>query len=302
MENAKVWIYAIATNDFTQKRVEIVGIDDQPIQWVAIDSLQVAVSLDIGERQNGLHWEGEASADPKPSLAGASLSHPNRRQVDFSLPLALGTTATGKGLEHAFLEYELVLRALCSSQDCLPIRFGTKMPVQQVQELLRNQGKRFQEQLERFAGCCELLIRWAVPIQILDRASTHNSMATTRSTTTESGTSYLARRREQSRITSAAERLASETGARLQELYPAVIRKVLSSARKFESKTLSDAMQPRTESEFSDFSNLIVIEIALLVLKCDAERIKSLLHSLCIHGEAPTLISGPWPIYSFVGQ
>ena len=64
----------------------------------------------LGERQNGLYREGEAPADPKPSSAGASLSHPclgqlakldrsltlpsvpragRFQQVDFSLPLAL---------------------------------------------------------------------------------------------------------------------------------------------------------------------------------------------------------------------
>jgi len=43
----------------------------------------------LGDRQNGLYREGEAPADPKPSSAGASLSHPYLGQVDFSLPLAL---------------------------------------------------------------------------------------------------------------------------------------------------------------------------------------------------------------------
>jgi len=263
MENARVWIYAIATNDLTHKQADIVGIvgiDDQPIQWVAIDSLQVAVSLD------------------------------------------LGNTATAKGLEHAFLEYELVLCGLCSSRDCLPIRFGTKMPVHQVRELLRNHGQRFQEQLEQFSGCCELSVRWAFPIQILDQSSSPDLTATSKSTTAESGTSYLVRRREQSRIASAAERLASETAAKLQELYPAAIRKVLSSARKLESRSMSGAILSSTESEVSDFSDLIVIEIALLVFKSDAEGIKSLLHSQTIHGHSPTLISGPWPMYSFVSQ
>ena len=42
----------------------------------------------LSERQNGLYREGEAPADPKPSSAGASLSHPCLWQVDFSLPLA----------------------------------------------------------------------------------------------------------------------------------------------------------------------------------------------------------------------
>jgi len=38
----------------------------------------------LGERQNGLYREGEAPADPKPSSAGASLSHPCLGQVNFS--------------------------------------------------------------------------------------------------------------------------------------------------------------------------------------------------------------------------
>jgi len=260
MEDTRVWIYAISMTDLTHKQVEILGIDEQPIQWVSVGSLQIAASLD------------------------------------------LGNTLTAKGLERAFRDYESVLSELGSSRDCLPIRFGTKMPVHQVQELLRNQEKRFHEQLEQFSGCCELSIRWAVPIHVLDQPSAQNDIAATKSTTTESGTSYLAGRREQSRIASAAERLASETGAKLQELYPAVIRKVLSSARKLESKTMTGALQPSTESDVSDFSNLIVIEVALLVFKSDAERIKSLLRSQYIHGQEPTLISGPWPMYSFVGQ
>jgi len=259
MEDTRVWIYAISMTDLTHKQVEILGIDEQPIQWVSVGSLQIAASLD------------------------------------------LGNTLTAKGLERAFRDYESVLSELGSSRDCLPIRFGTKMPVHQVQELLRNQDQRFLEQLEQFSGCCELSIRWAVPVHLLDRSSAQNSIET-RSATTESGTSYLARRREQSRIASVAERLACETGAKLRELYPTVIRKVLSSARKLESRSMSGVMQPSTEFDASDFSDFIVIELALLVFKSDAERIKSLLHSQYIHGQAPTLISGPWPMYSFVGQ
>jgi len=260
MEDSRVWIYAIAANNLTHNRVDIAGVDNQTIQWVAIDSLQVAVSLD------------------------------------------LGNTATAKGLERAFSEYELVLVELSATLDCLPIRFGTKMPVHQVQELLRNQKKHFHEQLEQFSGCCELSARWAVPIGVLDQSSALNQIATPKSSTTESGTSYLARRREQSRITIDAERLASETGAKLQELYPAAIRKVLSSARKLDSKSMSSVIPSSNGFEANDFSNLIVIEIALLVLKSEAEGIKSLLHTQNIHGQAPTLISGPWPVYSFVSQ
>ena len=36
-----------------------------------------------------MYREGEAPADPMPSSAGASLSHLNHRQVEFSLPFAL---------------------------------------------------------------------------------------------------------------------------------------------------------------------------------------------------------------------
>lgn len=259
METPQVWIYAIATTDLTTKQVEIFGIDEQPIQWVSIDSLQIAVSPDISNMAR-------------------------------------------KGLEHAFLKYELVLCKLCSSRDCLPIRFGTRMPVHQVPEILGKQAKRFHEQLKAFSGCCEISVRWAIPIQVLDQPSASDPTSTSKSTTAESGTSYLVRRREQSRIASAAERLASETGAKLRDRYPATIRKVLSTARKLDSRSMPCAMQPSTESEVSDFSDLIVIELALLVLKSDAERIKSLLHSQHIHGQAPTLISGPWPLYSFVGQ
>jgi len=40
-------------------------------------------------RSDSEYREGEATADPKPSSAGASLSHPNHRQVDLPLQLAL---------------------------------------------------------------------------------------------------------------------------------------------------------------------------------------------------------------------
>ena len=43
----------------------------------------------LGERQHCLYREGEAPAEPKPSSAGASLSHWNPCQVVFTLPLAL---------------------------------------------------------------------------------------------------------------------------------------------------------------------------------------------------------------------
>ena len=40
----------------------------------------------LGERQYRLYWEGEAPAEPKPSLAGASLSRWNPWQLVFTLP------------------------------------------------------------------------------------------------------------------------------------------------------------------------------------------------------------------------
>jgi len=259
-ENSRLWIYAIASTTLDQNQVESFGIDKQPIQWIAVDSLQVAVSLDQGN------------------------------------------TSTARGLEQAFLEYELAMRELCDSRDCLPIRFGTQLSLKQIQELIRNEGERFRKRLEEFSGCVEVLVRWAVPIQMLDQPSAEDVAAMPKSTITESGTSYLVRRRDQSRVMSAADRLASETGARLREHCPLAIRKVLSSARKLDAKSTFGAIQSSTQSDLSDISNFIVIEVALLVLKSEAEAIKRLSHSEQILGQAPTLISGPWPMYSFVGQ
>ena len=48
-------------------------------------------SIQLGERQSGFYREGGAPAEPMPSSAVASLSHSNRRQVDFSLPLEIAS-------------------------------------------------------------------------------------------------------------------------------------------------------------------------------------------------------------------
>ena len=66
----------------------------------------------LGERQNGLYREGEAPADPMPSSAGASLSHPNQMQVEFSLPLdlvgALARSAKGDKANSMTKTYEVL--------------------------------------------------------------------------------------------------------------------------------------------------------------------------------------------------
>jgi len=49
---------------------------------------QVSLSKMIRRAATWLYREGEAPAEPKPSSAGASLSHSNHRLVVFSLPLA----------------------------------------------------------------------------------------------------------------------------------------------------------------------------------------------------------------------
>ena len=48
-----------------------------------------SLMLPLSECRICIYREGEAPAEPKPSSAGASLSHVKKRRVDFSLPLAL---------------------------------------------------------------------------------------------------------------------------------------------------------------------------------------------------------------------
>ena len=61
MEDTRVWIYAISMTDLTHKQVEILGIDEQPIQWVSVGSLQIAASLDLGNTLTCLLYTSDAA-------------------------------------------------------------------------------------------------------------------------------------------------------------------------------------------------------------------------------------------------
>ena len=259
-ENSPVWIYAIAANVLTSDRAKVVGIQKQPIQWIVVDELQIAVSAD------------------------------------------LGSATTIVVTEQAFLEYERAICELCSDFDCLPVRFGTKLSMHQARDFLSEGFERFKKQLKEYSGCCELSIRWAIPTQMLEYFAASNASPLSNSPTNESGTSYLKKRREESRLSRVGELLASETAAKLQELFPESIRKVLSSARKLDSTLINGIPELRIESDKCELSQYTVIEVALLVIKNDAEVLKKLLCNQMVHSHSPTVVNGPWPIYSFVGK
>jgi len=261
-EKANVWVYAIAASvlvdGIKHPGKPTTGVGKQLIEWIVIDSLQVAVSLD--------------TVDP----------------------------ISPKETELAFSEYENALQEMCAVHDCLPMRFGTKMPLLQVHQSIRHGISHYVKKLESCAGCCELSVRWAIPIRLLDASSTKDSHSTNETKSVISGTSYLMQKREQSRFSCDADRIAGETGAKLQKIHPNAIRKVVSSSRRLESQSISAQAELMSGVAGYDHTDYFVIELSLLVLKVHADTLKTAIREERIAGLEPTLLSGPWPVHSFV--
>lgn len=266
-KKANVWVYAISASvlvdGIKHSGKTTTGVGKQPINWIVIETLQVAVSLDT---------------------------------VDPTSP---------KELELAFSEYEDTLQNLCDDYDCLPMRFGTKMPLVQVHQSIGHSISQYLEKLESCAGCCELSVRWAIPLPLLELSVVIDPLATSKIKNASSGTSYLTQKRDQSRFSHTADRIACETGAKLQRLHPNAIRKVVSSSRRLPTLEPSALAFP-TQADPSNGDVLygqpdyFVIELSLLVLKEHVDALKDAIREERIADLEPTVLSGPWPVHSFV--
>lgn len=259
---AKVWVYAISA------RKSANGIQHN---W------QPTKGLD----QQTIHWIEIESLQVAVSLDTVDPTSPYETEL-------------------AFEEYENALQEMCAVHDCLPIRFGTKMPLVQVYQLIRLGFSHYLEKLESCAGCCELSIRWAIPIPLLAQSSAKNSLSNSKGESVSSGTSYLMQKRDQSRFSCAADQIACETGAKLQKLYPDAIRKLVSSSRRLDARPIPAQAELGNNAVGFDHLDYFVVELSLLVLKDHVATLKNAIREERIADLQPVLLSGPWPVHSFV--
>jgi Gas vesicle synthesis protein GvpL/GvpF len=184
-------------------------------------------------------------------------------------------------------EFSDVLCELHRFWNILPFRFGTIVEAGELPKFFGPQKEALLRSLEHVAGCVEINLRWAVPddkifpssIAPVEVASEH-----------ETGYSYLRGKWKSRQREMQVESLLADTGACIQELVGdgcVAIRTSISKMRTVNSET--------------DCENVYSIaKLDLLILRHAYPRAMQTVATIPFCSVSPTLISGPWPPFSFV--
>lgn len=184
-------------------------------------------------------------------------------------------------------EFSDVLCELHRLGDILPFRFGTIVEADEVPKFFGPQKEALLRSLEQVAGCIELNLRWAVPD---DKLFTSSIAPVEIAKEKETGYSYLkskwkARQREMH-----VESLLANTGACIQELVGDGCVAIRTSICKM-----------RTISTERDSENVYSIAKLDLLIRRDAyPQVMQTVATIPFCNVSPTLMSGPWPPFSFV--
>lgn len=184
-------------------------------------------------------------------------------------------------------EFSNVLCELHRLGDILPFRFGTIVEADELPKFFGPQKESLLCSLEQVAGCIEINLRWAVPEEKLFPSS--NSQVES-SNQPKTGSSYLKGKWKSKQRELHVESLLASTGASIQELVGDGC-----VAKRTSVRTM------RTVCTQRDRENVYSIARLDLLIRRDAySQVMQTVASIPFCNVSPTLISGPWPPFSFV--
>ena len=184
-------------------------------------------------------------------------------------------------------EFSDVLCELHRLRDILPFRFGTIIEADELPKFFGPQKEALLHSLEQVAGCVEINLRWAVPD---DKVFPSSIAPVEIASEQDTGSSYLkskwkARQREMH-----VEALLANTGACIQELVGDGCVAIRTSICKM-----------RTLCTERDRENVYSIaKLDLLIRRNAYSQVMQTVATIPFCNISPTLMSGPWPPFSFV--
>lgn len=185
-------------------------------------------------------------------------------------------------------EFSNVVKRLHDFGDILPFRFGMIMSKLEWSRTLAINESSYQKSLDRIAGCSEISLRWAIP----DSSETENVSGSTRlNQESARGAAYLTAKMEARRLQIQVEKDADAVAKQLKVLYPTDCVELVSSVRKLSVKNTSE--------EVVGYS---IAKIDALVRRESVASILKAASMLRVRSETPTVASGPWPPFSFLGS
>jgi hypothetical protein len=171
--------------------------------------------------------------------------------------------------------------------DILPFRFGTIVEPDELPKFFGPRKEALMHSLERVAGCTEINLRWAVPEDKLLPSS--NSQVEIENKT-ETGYSYLKSKWRSKQRELHVESLLANTGARIQELVGDGCFAIRTSICKMRMVC--------TERDLEKVYSIAKLD--LLIRRNAYPHVMQTVATIPFCNVSPTLMSGPWPPFSFV--
>ncbi len=178
--------------------------------------------------------------------------------------------------------------------DILPFRFGTSLAVEDLADFLSPRRDNFLNILQRVAGCTEINIRWALPTGTLPTGACSNEepQEFDPSVPGITGFEYMRRKR---RIKLNEHYLESSALAVAECLQQWIGEGCVAINCNVQSMK---AIRPEVEHACM----YSVARVNLLVLRKTVIHAMNTASSAMLYSTKPTLVSGPWPPFSFIDR
>ena len=182
--------------------------------------------------------------------------------------------------------FTAILSELHRQGDILPFRFGTILDANELLTLLSPLRESVLHSLNQISGCTEINIRWALPAD----GSTPGNVDARTVQRPSTGSEYMQLKRQ----------------AKIREQYMESL--VIKTANDFALQFGSDCVDVRSSirsmktlcPERSSPKTYCIARVDLLVQRRLQSTILEAAKSLEICGMKPTLVTGPWPPFSFI--
>ncbi len=189
--------------------------------------------------------------------------------------------------------------------DVLPFRFGTLIAADALEPFVAPQKEHFLARLDQIAGCTEINVRWAIPAESGDQASHPAGLASRKPESkpmpliheksqagekSKSGLEYLRDKRQAKIKDQYAESLAAQSATDMHQRLGADCVAVRSSVRSMK------VVSPTGDGE----RVYSLTRVDLLVRRNAHPHMMQMAWSAPLGSAKPTLVSGPWPPFSFM--
>ncbi len=212
------------------------------------------------------------------------------RQLEVSVftrfACLLGANPPTLATNQDFLSYGQIVARLHQCVDILPFRYGTVSTLAALDEQLGRNEVALDAMLNRVRDCSEINVRWVLTVDNPEFADKHVPAQTL----TSSGAKYLRDKRRASSVDQAIQKKLYTLSDQLRGQFTTSISDANISLRAL------DTERAQTNAKTKAW----IAGIELLVRRCWIEEVQDHLRQIRFETVRPSIVSGPWPPYSFV--